>query len=345
MHTLPKPYLVFLGESQNPTAAKTASGLRDWCPADVVGQYGLANCTVDLGLEKLSPQEAAERGARAFVIGVAPIGGAIPESWWPALLDAIKAGLDIVSGMHARLADVPGLKDAARARGRRLIEVRHTQQKFPVATGNRRSGKRLLTVGTDCALGKKYTALAIARALSELGVRATFRATGQTGIMIAGSGVALDAVVADFIAGAAEALSPDNDPDHWDVIEGQGALFHPAYGGVTLGLIHGSQPDALVLCHDPSRTHVYGYPAYQLPALAPAMAQYLTAARVTNPGAEFVGISLNTKSLSESERKPVQEALRSQFGLPVFDPIRDGAGELASYLAGKRPLRKARGEA
>ncbi len=139
---------------------------------------------------------------------------------------------------------------------------------MPAGTGRKRSGQRVLTVGTDCALGKKYTALALTQALQAQGAKATFRATGQTGIMIAGAGVAIDAVIADFIAGAAETLSPDNAPDHWDVIEGQGALFHPAYAGVTLGLLHGSQPDALVLCHDPSRTTIEDYP--HMPVAGPA---------------------------------------------------------------------------
>jgi uncharacterized NAD-dependent epimerase/dehydratase family protein len=190
----------------------------------------------------------------------------------------------------------------------------------------------VLTVGTDCALGKKYTALALTSALHARGIAATFRATGQTGIMIAGAGIAIDAVVADFVAGAAESLSPANDPAHWDVIEGQGALFHPAYAGVTLGLIHGSQPDALVLCHDPSRRSIDEYPDHPIPSLESAMSQYLTAARVTNPNARFVGISLNTSSLDGESRRKLMASLRADFGLPVVDPILDGAGAIAEVL-------------
>ena len=165
------------------------------------------------------------------------------------------------------------------------------------------------------------------------GIGATFRATGQTGIMIAGAGVAIDAVVADFVAGAAESLSPANDPAHWDVIEGQGALFHPAYAGVTLGLIHGSQPDALVLCHDPSRRCMDGYPDHPIPSLDSAMRQYLTAAAVTNPTARFVGISLNTSGLDGGSRRKLMASLRDDFGLAVVDPILDGAGDIAQALA------------
>ena len=330
---LNKPYLLFLGASQSMTDCKTAAGLRDWCRDDVMGQMGLPGCAVDLRLPWYRPAEAVAAGARSFVIGVAPVGGAIPMEWRPALLAAVAAGLDIVSGMHTRLASVPGLAEEAQRRGCRLLDVRHSDRTFAVASGVRRPGRRVLTVGTDCALGKKYTALALTSALRARGIAATFRATGQTGIMIAGAGVAIDAVVADFVAGAAESLSPANDPAHWDVIEGQGALFHPAYAGVTLGLIHGSQPDALVLCHDPSRRCLDGFPEHPIPSLESAMSQYLTAAKVTNPTARFVGISLNTSSLDAESRRKLMASLTEDFGLPVVDPIRDGAGAIAEVMA------------
>lgn len=329
---LTKPYLLFLGDSQSLGECKTAAGLRDWCRSDVVGQYALAECGVDLEIPRFTPVSAVTAGARSMVIGVAPVGGAIPPAWWPALLSAVEAGLDIVSGMHTRLRSVPGLAAAAEQHGRTLFDVRHTDQVFSAASGLKRSGYRVLTVGTDCALGKKYTALALTAALHQCGIAATFRATGQTGIMIAGSGVAIDAVVADFIAGAAEWLSPNNQPDHWDVIEGQGALFHPAYAGVTMGLVHGSQPDALVLCHDPMRTTIDEYPHCPLPTLKSAMDQYLCAARVTNGAARFVGISLNTSRLDDDHRKAVVADLEQQFGLPVIDPIREGAARIAAVL-------------
>jgi uncharacterized NAD-dependent epimerase/dehydratase family protein len=339
---LSKPYLLFLGSSQSMTDCKTAAGLHDWCRDDVTGQMGLPGCAVDLGLHWYQPAEAFAAGARSLVIGVAPVGGAIPMEWRPALLDAVAAGLDIVSGMHTRLASVSGLAEAAERRGCRLLDVRHSERTFAVASGVRRSGRRVLTVGTDCALGKKYTALALTSALRTRGIAATFRATGQTGIMIAGAGVAIDAVVADFVAGAAESLSPANHPAHWDVIEGQGALFHPAYAGVTLGLIHGSQPDALVLCHDPSRRCIDGYPDHPIPSLESAMSQYLTAAAVTNPTARFVGISLNTSSLDGESRRKLMASIRDDFGLPVVDPILDGAGAIAEVLVaelGPDPVR------
>jgi uncharacterized NAD-dependent epimerase/dehydratase family protein len=330
--TLAKPYLLFLGASTSLGECKTAAGLRDWCPDDVIGQHALEGCRVDLGLPWLSPQAAVEAGARSLVIGVAPVGGAIPPAWWPVLTAALEAGLDLVSGMHTRLRSVPGLAAAADAHGRHLHDVRHTDRLFQAATGVKRAGRRVLTVGTDCALGKKYTALALCAALRRRGVAATFRATGQTGILIAGAGVAVDAVVADFIAGAAEWLSPVNDPAHWDVIEGQGALFHPAYAGVTLGLVHGSQPDALVLCHDPSRTHLEGFPGFPLPTLRSAMEQYLTAARLTNPRVRIAGISLNTSRLEDAQRERLKRDLEGEFAMPVIDPIRDGAARIAEAL-------------
>ena len=255
------------------------------------------------------------------MIGVAPVGGQIPCEWESVLHAAIAAGLDIVSGMHRPLEGVPGLADAARKRGVALVNIRLPRQTFPVASGRRRSGKRLLTVGTDCALGKKYTALALTEAMRARGIAADFRATGQTGILIAGGGIALDAVVADFAAGAAELLSPDAPGDHWDVIEGQGSLFHPAYAGVTLALVHGSQPDVLILCHDPSRRHLHALPHFSTPDLRAAATRYLEAARLTNPDAMLGGVSLNTSMLGESQRERTLAETTQSVGVPCFDPL------------------------
>jgi uncharacterized NAD-dependent epimerase/dehydratase family protein len=190
----------------------------------------------------------------------------------------------------------------------------------------------VLTVGTDCALGKKYTALALARNLNARGVAATFRATGQTGIMISGAGIPIDAVIADFIAGAAEQLSPDNAADHWDVIEGQGSLFHPAYAGVTLGLLHGSQPDAIVLCHDPSRRTIDEYPDYPIPDLRIVIDDYLRAGRLTNGNVRCVGLSINSSALSPAESAAYFERIGGELGLPVCDPLRGGVDALADAL-------------
>lgn len=327
-----KPYLLFLGDVQTEIFAKTAFGLRDWCNGDVVGQQRMPSCGVDLSLPEMDAKAAATAGARSMVVAVASIGGALPDHWVPSLISALEAGLDLVSGMHARLRDIPAVVEAAARLGRKLHDVRHTDRVLPIASGRRRTGKRALTVGTDCSLGKKYTALALARELKARGLGADFRATGQTGIMIAGDGIAIDAVVADFIAGAAEQLSPDATPDHWDVIEGQGSLFHPAYAGVTLGLLHGSQPDALILCHDPTRTAINGFPDYPIKSYAEAMSGYLMAARLTNPSVRFVGVSLNTVKLNTHERAAALALATAETGLPACDPMQGGIGPIADLI-------------
>ncbi len=327
-----RPYLIFLGDITGEPNAKTAFGVRDWLPGETVGQWRLTGCDVDLGLPELTAQQAVAAGANSMLIGVAPVGGAIPLTWRPHLVAALEAGLDLVSGLHVRLGEIDGIRETAARLGRALHDVRHTDRQFPVGTGQRRGGKRLLTVGTDCALGKKYTALAIARALRTRGVDADFRATGQTGIMIAGDGVAIDSVVADFISGAAESLSPDANTDHWDVIEGQGSLFHPGFAGVTLGLIHGSQPDALVLCHDPLRKTLNGFPDYPIPEIGRAIDGYLAAARLTNPSARMVGISLNSSKMSETAANVAMAELAATHGLPCFDPLRSSLDPLLERI-------------
>ena len=334
MHRLRKPYLLFLGDVQDKLTAKTAFGLRDWCAEDVVGEWSLPGCGVTLGLPRISPAEAAARGAGSIVVGIAPTGGRLPRHWVSELAGAADAGLDVVSGLHTRLTSVPELVQAAARRAIRLIDVRHSDRSYGAASGRKRSGKRVLTVGTDCALGKKYTALALARNLQARGAAASFRATGQTGIMICGEGVAIDAVIADFIAGAAEELSPDNAPDHWDVIEGQGSLYHPAYAGVTLGLMHGSQPDAIVLCHDPSRQTIDEYPNFPIPDLRVAIEDYLRAGRLTNPAVRCVGLSINSSSLSDVDCAEYFRRLAGELGLPVCDPVRTGVDALATALLG-----------
>ena len=321
---LPQPYLLFLGDVTEIAYAKTAFGLRDWARNLCVGELALPQATVTAGLPRLSPSEAYATGARALVIGVANPGGIISDHWIEPLVAALDAGLDVVSGMHVSLATVPALKAAAARRGRRLIDVRKPPTMIPTATGRKRSGRRLLTVGTDCALGKKYTALALARAFAARGVSADFRATGQTGIMIAGGGMPMDAVVADFEAGAAEMLSPDAHLDHWDIIEGQGSLFHPAYAGVSLGLLHGSQPDVIVVCHEPGRVQMVGLEGYPLPSLQETIELNLQLGRRTNPDIRCGGISLNTAGLGADERRRVFADTTRSLGLAVADPMQPG---------------------
>ncbi|NJO55477.1 MAG: DUF1611 domain-containing protein [Rhodospirillales bacterium] len=272
MTTLERPYLLFVGDAGDRLAAKTAIGLLDWRRSWCIGQVRLPGCAVELDVPTMTVGEGAAAGARTLVIGVANAGGVIPPLWLETLEQALKSGLDVASGLHERLDLLPRLPETASAVGRRLIEVRVPSRGFPVGTGEPRDGRRLLTVGTDCSVGKMYATLAIERELRTRGVDATFRATGQTGILIAGAGVAVDAVVADFIAGATEWLCPAASADHWDLIEGQGSLFHPSYAGVSLGLLHGAQAEALVMCHEPTRSHMRGLPNRALPDLAACIA-------------------------------------------------------------------------
>lgn len=330
-----RPYALFLGDVSDRLDAKTALGLLDWRREWCVAQVRAPGCKVDLGLPDASPTVASALGARTLVIGVASFGGRLPDAWLPVLLAALDAGLDIASGLHDRLSDIPQLASRAAALGRRLHDVRSPPTAFalPVGTGARRSGRRLLTVGTDCAIGKKYTALALERDMRARGWNATFRATGQTGLLISGGGLAIDAVVADFIAGAAETLSPPAaDRKHWDVIEGQGSLFHPAYAGVSLGLLHGSQPDAIVLCHDPRRVHIDGYPDFPLPSPARCIALNLELARLTNPDVRCVGVSVNTAGMDEEARARTIAELADMCALPCVDPILTGTAAILDEI-------------
>lgn len=321
---LPQPYLVFLGDVAEAGDAKTAFGLRDWAGDRCIGEFACDGCRITTGLPRLTPAQARARGARSLVIGVANTGGRIMESWIPALSSALEGGLDIVSGMHSGLHDVPSLRSQAERLGRRLIDVRVPPPNIPVGTGRKRTGKRLLAVGTDCALGKKYTALAIARAFRARGINADFRATGQTGILVAGSGMPIDAVVADFAAGAAELLSPDAAADHWDVVEGQGSLHHPGYAAVSLSLLHGTQPDVVVMCHEPGRTRMLSYPEFAPPGIEEAIDLVLRLGRRTNPAIRCAGVSFNTSALQEQDARRLMAVESARLGLPVADPMRHG---------------------
>jgi uncharacterized NAD-dependent epimerase/dehydratase family protein len=327
-----RPYLLFVGDAEDQLAAKTALGVlqwrRDWC----LGQIRLPGCRARLDLPEMTPEQGAAEGAGTVVVGIANAGGVIPQSWTEILARALEAGLDLASGLHDRLSDIPRLSDLAVRLSRSLYDVRHPARDFGVGTGEPRPGKRLLTVGTDCSIGKMYTALALTEAMRARGLAADFRATGQTGIFIAGEGISVDAVVADFISGAAEWLSPAADPEHWDVIEGQGSLFHPSYAGVSLGLLHGAQADALVMCHEPTRTHLRGLPHRPLPDVAECIAFNERAARLTNPRAACIGVAANTSGLPAVDVEPYLARLRGYVGLPCVDPLVHGVAPLVDRL-------------
>lgn len=342
-----KPYLLFLGDVGDQLAAKTAHGIVDWRPDWCVGQLRLAGCTADCGLPDLDIAAAARLGARTLVVGVVNPGGVLGPAWVDVLVDALEAGLDLAAGMHTRLAEEPRIARAARDHGRKLHDVRFADGvRLKVGNGRRRSGLRLLTVGTDCSVGKKYTALALARALEERGCDVDFRATGQTGVLISGRGLAVDAVVSDFLSGAAEYLSPAADDSHWDVIEGQGSLLHPSFAGVSLGLLHGSQPDAFVVCHEPTRARMRGVD-YGLPSIAEIIDATTTAGRRTNPAIACAGISLNTSALTEAEARATLEATAREHGLACVDPLRGGVGTIVDGLLerfGPEPRARSRDE-
>ena len=326
------PYLILIGDVAEPGYAKTGFGIVHWRRDLVAGQLRFPGCPVDLGVTDMSVAEAARAGVKSLVIGVAPVGGTVPDSWWASIEEAAEAGMDIVCGLHLKLADYPAVVKASKASGARLIDVRNPPKNLPVGNGRKRTGKRVLMVGTDCAVGKKYTALALDQAMRAASMNSTFRATGQTGIMLAGEGIPVDAVVADFIAGAAELISPDNDEDHWDVIEGQGSLFHPGYSGVSLGLLHGSQPDAFVVCHEAIRKRVIGWNHYALPSLAECIELHTLAGRRTNPAIRCVGISVNTSGLATTERAGYLAACSEETGLPCVDPLVEGCGAIVDYI-------------
>ncbi|MEO1274995.1 MAG: N-acetyltransferase DgcN [Pseudomonadota bacterium] len=309
-----------------------AQGIRDWRPEAAIAQVRLPGCKADMGLPDMSPAEAAAAGAKTMVVGVANRGGIISPAWMEVLVEAMEAGLDLASGLHTLLRDQPELQAAATRTGRTLHDVRIPSEPYPIADGKKRPGKRCLAIGTDCSIGKMYTAMAMERDMRARGLKATFRATGQTGILITGDGVPLDAVIADFMAGAVEHLTPANDPDHWDLIEGQGSLFHPSYSGVTLSLIHGGQPDALILCHEPTRTHLRGLPHYGMPTLEALRDLGLSMARMVNPDVQVVGISVNTAALDEAAARAYLDEISAAMTLPAVDPYRDGAGALIDAL-------------
>lgn len=327
------PYLLFLGDAPDQLAAKVAIGIRDWRPENAVAQYRMEGCGADLGISDMTLAQAKAAGAKTLVVGVANRGGIISDAWKSVLKEALGMGYDLASGLHNLLREEDDLVEAASVHGRTLHDVRVADVQYPIANGKKRTGKRCLTVGTDCSVGKMYTAMAMDAEMHKRGLKSTFRATGQTGILITGGGVPLDAVVADFMAGSVEYLTPNNDADHWDHIEGQGSLFHISYSGVTMALVHGGQPDALILGHEPTRAHMRGLPEYKQPSLEDLRDMALPLARVGNPDCQVVGISVNTQHMSAGEATAYLAEVEERMELPTVDPIRIGAGRLVDALA------------
>jgi uncharacterized NAD-dependent epimerase/dehydratase family protein len=327
------PYLLFIGDATDQLSIKMARGAADWRPELCVGEYSVDGCTVSTGIEKMDIAQAAAKGAKSFILGFANSGGVLDKKWLPYILEAMNNGMDIVSGLHDKLSDFPEIVEKAQQTQQQLLDIRHPKAEFVTGTGVKRTGKRLLTVGTDCSVGKMYTSLSLEKSMKKLGFDVDFRATGQCGILIAGQGIAIDCVISDFLSGATESLSPNNSAEHWDIIEGQGSLSHPAFAGVSLGLLHGSQPDALVICHDLNRSHMRGLPQSQFPSVDATIALNLQAAKLTNPNVKVVGITVNTSSVSVEEGQRICAQLSEQFSLPCADPLRDGTDSIVSTLA------------
>ncbi|MFT2090929.1 N-acetyltransferase DgcN [Paraglaciecola sp. 2405UD69-4] len=326
------PYLLFIGDATDSLSIKMARSAADWSPEKCLAEYRLPGCTVSTGCPEMNIQEAAAAGAKSFVLGFANSGGILDPQWIPTILEALDAGMDIVSGLHDKLTDFPELTERAKALNLQLIDIRHPNTRFKTGTAKKRQGKRLLTVGTDCSVGKMYTSLSLTKEIKSRNLLATFRATGQSGILVSGNGVAIDCVISDFISGAAESISPDNEAEHWDIIEGQGSLSHPAFAGVSLGLLHGSQPDALVVCHALGRTHMRGLPHQGFPTVIETIELNLTHAKLTNPNAKVVGVAVNTSSVDDAAALQACKEISEQTGLPCCDPIRHGVASIIDNL-------------
>ena len=329
---IPAPYLLYLGHSRDSIGIKTSRGLATFRPEDCVGEFRYDDCPLTLGLPRLGIVEGAAAGARTLVLGIANSGGTMGQDLIDDAAAALEAGMNVAAGLHQRLRDVPRLVALAQERGLALFDVRDPPEDLIVGTGYPRAGHRLLSVGTDCSVGKMYASLALVAALRARGIAADFRATGQTGILIAGSGIPVDAVVADFISGAIERLAPPRDDAGWDVIEGQGSLFHPSFAGVSTGLLHGAQAEALVLCHEPHRAHMRGLPGRALPHLEACLALNLQVARLTRADVRAVGVCLNTSALDAVAARAICDRTEDLLGLPCTDPVAFGVDAILEEL-------------
>ncbi len=332
MEPLKAPYHLFLGCGDSELAIKTSRGIAQWNPDVCLGEIAGGNSRLSLGLPKMSIKEASENGAKTFVLGLANAGGYVDPEWVPYIIEAIECGMEIASGLHRRLDEIPEIKSAAEKHGAALHDIRHGYTDLKTGKGHKRTGKRILAVGTDCSVGKMYTTLAITNEMEARNFNVDFRATGQTGVMIAGSGICIDAVVADFISGGIEELAPDNDADHWDVIEGQGSLFNPAFAGVSLGLLHGSQPDIIIMCVEAGRDHIKDLPHIPAPDLKDCIDLNLKCANLTNPDVKLGGISLNCRNLSAEEGEIERKQLAAEFNVPCFDPMITGVASFVNIL-------------
>jgi uncharacterized NAD-dependent epimerase/dehydratase family protein len=333
-----------------PMTSKTANSVIRFLPDRTVGVLDRqqAGKTVQdvLGFGGALPivgsmREGLALGPTAVLIGIAPQGGRMPAEWRAWLAEALDHGCDLWSGLHTFLSDDPLLVEKARVHGRKIFDLRRPPADLPIASGAAKTVEPLvvLTVGTDCNVGKMTAQLQLTKQLNARGVRTRFVATGQTGIMIEGWGIAVDAVVADFIAGAAERLVLEGAQDA-DVVlvEGQGSINHPGYSGVTLGLLHGSCPDALILCHQSTREYIGDYRRaawLRIPPLTEYVRLYETIGSAVHP-TKVIGISLNTYDMTEAEARRACEAAARETALPATDPVRFDPTPLVDAIVNAR---------
>lgn len=335
-------FVVLVEGSLGVLDAKTAAALLRYAPESVavlLDSTRAGQVAHDaLGFGGLVPivatlAEAMPHEPDTLLIGIAPVGGRLPDAWRAVLLEALDRGLDVWAGLHSFLADDPEVAARAQAKGRALVDLRRVPETLPVAAARVRevAAKVVLTVGSDCNVGKMTAAWEIARALEARGQRAAFVATGQTGILLSGRGLAVDRVISDFVGGAAEALVLDAAQDHdWVIVEGQGSIVHPGYAGVTLGLLLGALPSAMVLCHQPRRTEIR-HGAIAIPPLTDLARRYEDALAPIRPG-RVVALALNTFDLDEESARRAVDAAARATGRPATDVVRFGAAPIVDAL-------------
>ncbi len=336
-------FLILAEGNFGPLSSKTANACIRYCGHEVIAvldstQAGKTAHDV-LGFGGAIPviasyHEAPPLKPHALLIGIAPAGGQFPASWRTIVCDALRDGLDVWSGLHTMLGDDREFASLAHASGATIRDLRRAPADLDIATGLVRESRAtvVLTVGTDCNIGKMTTQLQVRDAVRALGCRVNFAATGQTGILIEGRGIGVDAVIADFIAGAAERLTFEAAHDADIVlVEGQGSLMHPAYSGVTLGLMHGALPHAMILCAQPTRTTIDRYPWVPIPPLRDVVQLYEAAMRHVRPS-PVIALALNTYDLSEHDAMMAIERAQSETGLPTTDPVRFEASIIARAI-------------
>ena len=335
-------FAVLMEGAADPQEPKTAAGLARYRPdqvaalvhAERAGRPSAEVLAVDGEFPVVSGlQQAREMGANALLVGIAPVGGRLPDSWRVHILEALGWGWPVWSGLHTMLADDPGFVAAAGGESGRLVDLRRVPDDIPVGAGRARTldNHVVLTVGSDCNVGKMTAAWEITRELTRRGERACFVATGQTGILLSGWGLSVDRVRSDFVAGATEELVLEAAADSdWVIVEGQGSLVHPGFSAVTLGLIHGATPSSLILCHQATRTHIRHYGG-ALPSLERLVCLYEEAAAWVRP-APVLGIAANTLGLDELATGRLLDEMHRETRLPVCDVVRQGPGPLVDAL-------------